>query len=195
MTVATNTTISRDAERILRVIAGEEKAFRELVDEYGGLVYNFIRRMTQNPEMADDLTQEVFVKAYRKLDSFDRARPFKPWLLRIASNTAISELRRRNRVVSITMMEEDNPVFEVQDTSEMADTARIVEEKLSSQVILQAISALDPRYRQVLLLRYKEQLSYEEIAEATGTPLNTVRTWLKRGREALRQQVRGLLEP
>ena len=57
MTVATNTTISRDAERILRVISGEEKAFRELVDEYGALVYNFIRRMTQNPEMADDLTQ------------------------------------------------------------------------------------------------------------------------------------------
>ncbi len=195
MTVTANTTISRDAERILRTIAGEEKAFRELVDEYGGLVYNFIFKMTRNPEMADDLTQEIFVKAYRKLDSFDRTRPFRPWLLRIASNTTFSELRRRNKVVSISTLEEENPVFEVQDTSETADTARIVEERLSSRLVLDAISALDPRYRQVLLLRYREQLSYEEIAEVTGAPLNTIRTWLRRGREALRQQVRGLLDP
>lgn len=194
MTVATQTTISRDAQCIVRAIAGEKSAFRELVDEYGALVWNFIYRMTQNSEMADDLTQEVFVKVYRKLESFDRRRPFKPWLLRIASNTTISELRRKNKVISINAMEENNPAFELGDTSEAADTAQIVEERLSASLILEAISALDPRYRQVLLLRYKEQLSYEEIAEATGIPLNTVRTWLRRGREALKQKVRGLLD-
>lgn len=177
-----------DSELIDQALAGDQKAFRHLVNRYLPIVYNYLYRMTNNTDTSEEISQEAFVKAYKHLNSFDRTRPFKPWLLRIASNTAITELRKQSKVVSLDAMAEEGSFTEADHvSSEGAEAA--LERKLDNAELMKAMNKLDQKYRQVLLLRYQQDLSYEEIADALSIPLNTVRTWLKRGLEKLKTQV------
>lgn len=178
-----------DAELIERAVTGDQKAFSQLVNRYLPLVFNYLYRMTQNHEVSEEMAQEAFVKAYQNLKSFDRSRSFKPWILRIASNAAITQLRKQSRVVSLNALEEEGAWGEAEhQTSE--DIVVQLERKLSSQEVLQALENLDEKYRQVILLRYQQELSYEEISQALNIPLNTVRTWIKRGMDKLRNEVK-----
>lgn len=182
-----------DSQLIAETLSGNERAFRDLVNRYSSLVYNFIYRMTGNKETADDMTQDVFVKIYKNLRLFDGNRPFKPWVLRIASNTTVSAMRKKvHPVTSLDALQEAEPWREWASEN-TPDPARQAEVRDSSRRVLQALETLEPHYKQVLLLRYQQDLSYEEIAQATETPLNTVRTWLKRGRDRLQQHVKELV--
>lgn len=187
-----------DAELIALTLAGQDKAFRQLVNRYLSLVFNFTYRMTQNHELSEEMTQETFVKAYNSLKSFDRARPFKPWLLRIASNSTITALRRQSKVVSLSALMEENAWNEADyqerllDYPAVEDTLSRLERKLSSETVMKVLDTLDEKYRQVLVLRYTQDLSYEEISETLNIPLNTVRTWIKRGLDRLKSQVKEL---
>lgn len=177
-----------DADLIGQSLDGEQRAFGQLVNRYLSLVYNHLYRMTQNPDLSEEIAQEAFVKAYKNLKSFDPARPFKPWLLRIASNAAISELRKQSKVVSLNALEEEGYWGEAEhQTTE--DVVVSLERKLSTDEVMQVMQQLDVKYRQVLLLRYQQDLSYEEIAETLNIPINTVRTWLKRGLEKLKAEI------
>lgn len=178
-----------DAELVERAVQGDEKAFSTLVNRYLSLVYNYLYRMTQNHEVSEEMAQEAFVKAYRNLKSFDRNRSFKPWILRIASNAAISQMRKQSRVVSLNAMQEDGAWDESQH-QQAEDIVVQLERKLSSEEVMKALENLDEKYRQAILLRYQQELSYEEIADALGIPLNTVRTWIKRGMDKLRNEVK-----
>lgn len=178
-----------DAELVERAVQGDEKAFSTLVNRYLSLVYNYLYRMTQNHEVSEEMAQEAFVKAYRNLKSFDRSRSFKPWILRIASNAAISQMRKQSRVVSLNAMQEDGAWDESQH-QQAEDIVVQLERKLSSEEVMKALENLDEKYRQAILLRYQQELSYEEIAGALGIPLNTVRTWIKRGMDKLRNEVK-----
>jgi RNA polymerase sigma-70 factor (ECF subfamily) len=177
-----------ESELIASAANGDAKAFRLLVNRYLPLVYNYLFRMTQNHELSEEMAQEAFVKAYRNLKSFDRSRAFKPWLLRIATNATLSELRKQKKVVSLNAMEEEG-TFQETDYQTTEDITIQLERQLSQEEVQQAMEQLPSKYRQVLLLRYQQELSYEEIAETMQTPLNTVRTWLKRGLEKLKQSV------
>lgn len=186
-----------DAELISLTLEGHDKAFRQLMTRYLPLVYNFIYRMTANHELSEEMTQEAFVKAYHNLKSFDRNRPFKPWLLRIASNTTVTALRKQSRVVSLNALMEDAAFNEADyqerlDLPAAEDTLVRLERKLSSEEVMKVLGTLDEKYRQVLILRYTQDLSYEEIAESLNIPLNTVRTWIKRGLDKLKNQVKEL---
>lgn len=173
-----------DAELVGLAMRPDARAFRELISRYGQLVYNHSYRMTQNAEQSEEITQDVFMKVYRNLDKFDVRRPFRPWLMRIAANTSISMLRKNRNVVSITELEESG--FDVADNE---DTSLNVELKMSAEELLVLMQQLDARYRQALILRYCEDLPYEDIAAIMDVPLNTVRTWLKRGKERLAKLV------
>lgn len=178
-----------DAEWIERAVRGDPKAFSYLVNRYLPLVYNYLYRMTQNHEVSEEMAQEAFVKAYQNLKSFDQARSFKPWILRIASNAAISQIRKQSRLVSLNALEEEGVWGEAEHQS-AEDVVTQLERKLSTEAVLKAMGNLDDKYRQALLLRYQQELSYEEIAEALSIPLNTVRTWIKRGMDKLRNEVK-----
>lgn len=180
-----------DNELVERALQGDQKAFGQLVNRYLPLVYNYLYRMTQNHEVSEEMAQEAFVKAFKNLKSFDKRRNFKPWILRIASNAAISELRRQSKVVSLNALEEEGQWGEANHQPE-EDAVTRLERKLSSEEVVKVLDRLDPKYRQVLLLRYQNELSYEEIAQAMDTPLNTVRTWLKRGMDKLKNEVKEL---
>lgn len=178
-----------DAELVELALRGDQKAFSKLVNRYLSLVYNYLFRMTQNHEVSEEMAQEAFVKAYQNLKGFDRARSFKPWILRIASNAAISHLRKQSRVVSLNALEEEGHWGEAEhQTSE--DVVVQLERKLSTEEVLKALGHLDEKYRQAILLRYQQELSYEEIAQALNTPLNTIRTWIKRGMDKLKNEVK-----
>jgi RNA polymerase sigma-70 factor, ECF subfamily len=178
-----------DAVLVERSLKGDQKAFRSLVNRYLPLVYNALYQMTQNHEISEEMAQEAFVKVYKNLNSFDRSRSFKPWLLRIASNAAISALRKQSKVVSLNALEEEGYWGEP-DHQPTEDVTVRLERKLSSQEVLKALGNMDEKYRQVLLLRYQNELSYEEIAQTLNIPLNTVRTWIKRGLDKLKNEVK-----
>jgi len=182
----------KDAELAASALRGDQKAFATLVNRYLPLVYNTLYRMTQNHELSEEMAQEAFVKAYNHLGSFDLERGnFKPWILRIASNAAISELRKQAKVVSLTALEESGSWGEA-DHQTSEDLVSTLERRLSTEEVMQAMQKLDAKYRQALILRYQQDLSYEEVAQALEVPLNTVRTWIKRGLEKLKAEVKEL---
>jgi RNA polymerase sigma-70 factor (ECF subfamily) len=195
MTLPTTNVLSpqtSDADLVELSLRGNEKAFRQLMQRYLPLVYNYLYRMTQNHEVSEEMAQEAFVKAYHKLKSFDRNRAFKPWLLRIASNATLTELRKQSKVVSLNALEEEGVWGEAEHQPE-EDLVVSLERKLSTEEVMKAMDRLDERYRRVLLLRYQQDLSYDDIAVTLNVPLNTVRTWIKRGLEKLKNEVKEMV--
>jgi len=185
-----NLTEPKDADLVASARNGDSKAFARLVNRYLSIVFNTLYRMTQNHELSEEMTQEAFVKAYHHLDSFDLERGnFKPWILRIATNAAISELRKQAKVVSLNALEETGSWGE-SEHQVASDIESVLERQLSTEEVLQALQKLDVKYRQALILRYQNEFSYEEVAEAMNVPLNTVRTWIKRGLEKLKNEVK-----
>ena len=175
-----------DAAAIDRALAGDSDAFAEIVSRYHRAVFSIAYRMTGSRAEAEDLCQDVFLRAYRSLDRFDRSLPFAPWLRRIASNAALNHLRHRavarGAVSDAEGAEQDVP-----------DRAAGPEERASSgetaERLGRALALLPPNQRLAFTLKYVEGLTAEEIAEAMEAPRNTVKTWLLRAREALRKEL------
>ncbi|RJQ08627.1 MAG: sigma-70 family RNA polymerase sigma factor [Bacillota bacterium] len=175
-----------DLVLVERCQQGQVEYFGDLVARYQSRIYNMAYRILHNREEAEDITQETFLNVYRALDSFKGDR-FSPWIYKIASNLCLDYLRRRRpSVVSL-----DAPVGPDGDiTREMADETRSPEDAALADAlgshVQRAIDSLPPKYRAVVVLRHMQDLAYEEIADALGLPLGTVKTRLFRAREILR---------
>jgi RNA polymerase sigma-70 factor (ECF subfamily) len=168
-------------------MAGSEQASRDLVRRYERPVFNLIVRMVRDPALAEDLAQETFVKVFAHLDTYDCRYKFASWILKIAHNTTIDYLRRpRPTAVSLDDCDErDHGHHDAGAPSPLA----LVERKELADVLDDAIDRLRPEYRQVVVLRYHEELSYEEIAEVLDLPLGTVKSYLHRARGELAQTI------
>lgn len=166
--------------------AGDQVAFGHLVRAYERPVYNLTYRMLGNPHEAEDAAQETFLRAYANLEKYDPSHKFSTWIFAIANNHCIDRLRKRRAVyVSI----EDNPVLEnLQSESPQPDSAALRSEQQSE--IQDLITKLEPEYRTPLILRYWEEYSYEEIAEAMELTVAAVKSRLFRARQQLAQLVR-----
>ncbi|MBT9133757.1 MAG: ECF RNA polymerase sigma factor SigW [Firmicutes bacterium] len=175
------------ASLIKRAKRGEVSAFAELVDTYKDKIYAFLYRMTGNREDADDLAQEVFIRVYSNLHTFDQDMRFSPWLYRIAQNLAIDFLRKRKKTVYLDdQMGQDNDMS--WQLESQAPGPEDVTQFHDFQTALEtALRELAPMYRMVLLLRFAHDMSYEDIAKVTELPITTVKTRLHRARESLRQ--------
>ncbi|NTV65060.1 MAG: sigma-70 family RNA polymerase sigma factor, partial [Oscillochloris sp.] len=147
---------------------------------YTGAVYNQAYRMLNNAQEAEDAVQEVFLRAYRRLDSYDPSRRFVTWLLTIGSNYCIDRLRRR-RMNWLTL---DDVAFWL--TSGEAGPERTAIEGERHSYVQQALQRLPETYRSVTLLRYWHDLSYQEIADILNLTEATVKTRLHRARKMLR---------
>jgi len=182
-------------DRILvrRTLAGEPAAFADLVRKYEGAMQRFVTRMTKDPEVARDLTQEAFIRVYQALSRYDERYPFKSWLYKIASNLCIDHLRReRFRAYSFEDVPKGGqselprqPVDEGKtplDVAADSETRRFIEE---------ALEELTPEHREVLNLLHRDGLAYEEIAARLDVPLGTVKARIHRARKALK----GILAP
>jgi len=174
-----------DSQLVRLTISGDGKAYETLVRRYQKLVYNVLFQMVQSHEQAADLTQETFAKAYRGLKTFIDGASFKPWLLRIATNNCLNELRRKSQVVdSLEAMLEENPHAEPVSRE---NVEAMVEMRMTQQDLVKAMTQLTPSQRQIFVLRYSYDLSYEEISQTTGLPLTTIKPILFRVREKLRK--------
>jgi len=174
-----------DNELVGRVLAGSERAFRELVGRYERPVYSLIVRMIRDAPAAEDLVQETFLRAFARLDSYDRQRRFSSWLFRIAHNLTIDYCRRQEpATVSYDAPGEGAGLAALSDPAATSPEAAAAGGELA-RALVEAMARLRPAYREVLLLRYQEGLSQDEIADITELPLGTVKTYLHRARKEL----------
>ena len=183
-----------DRQLIQSARSGDEKAFEKLLKKYRNLVYSVMVRMVRNPQEAEDLTQEAFIKAFGALQSFNEEYAFSTWLMKIASNNCIDFLRKKKlRTQSIdepVKYKDESLQFELQDHEPTPERNMLNTER--SRMINDAIEALPKRYREVIVLRHKEEKSYEEIAELLHLPLGTVKARIFRAREMLNKSIRDI---
>jgi RNA polymerase sigma-70 factor (ECF subfamily) len=169
-----------DQERIWveQARAGDQAAFARLVAAYQGPVFNLAYRMLGNPGDAEDAAQETFLRAYDRLGSYEIDRKFSSWILSIASHYCIDQLRRRRLPLESL---DDMPVWRdlPSDDQEPEDAALQGEQERALQ---HALAQLPPAYRLPVILRYWNDLSYEEIAEATQSTVSAIKSRLHRAR-------------
>jgi RNA polymerase sigma-70 factor, ECF subfamily len=160
---------------------GDKQAFSRLVQAYQRPVYNLTYRMLGNSEEAEDAAQETFLRAYARLSQYDPQMKFSTWVFSIANHHCIDRLRKR-KVTHISI--DDNPVLEnlQVDGPQPEHHALDREQSLELQAL---INLLEPEYRTPLVLRYWEEMSYEEIAEAMGVTVAAVKSRLFRARQQL----------
>jgi len=181
---ATEITILADADLVGKTRSGDNKAFEVLVRRYQKLVYNVIYQMTRNHESASDLTQDTFLKSYRALPGFDTTKSFKPWLLKIATNTSLNSIRDRKGQQSLDELLEANPQAE---PASAQDLEQEVEWRVSQHQLFEALGQLPMQQRRVFVLRYQHDLPYEEIADVSELSVSSVKSLLFRARENLRK--------
>jgi len=170
-----------DRHIILKAIEGDLSAFEQIYRLTSGFVYGLALRLLRNPQDAAEVTQDVFMKVYRKLKDFRFEASLKTWIYRIAINTALNARRRsglrRSREVGV-----DDNILALQAAPPTTLPGEEGEKKQRLEFLL---SRLTPDHKTILLLRETEGLSYQEIADVLRINLNTVRTRLKRARQQL----------
>jgi len=188
-----------DDDRLVQGLRqGEEWAYEKLLERFQVPVYNLVARLIRDPAEASDVVQNVFIKIFRKIDSFRGDSTLKTWVFRIAVNEAHNHyrwnFRHRGQEVGLDDGESANGSKDWVSASTGSPYDYTLENE-RQRLIEEALGELSPRYRSVVVLRDVEELSYEEIAEILQLPLGTVKSRLLRGREALRHLLRKRLEP
>ena len=189
-----------DRELATLAAGGREPAFRELLARYERPVFSLIYRMVRDRTLAEDLAQEAFIRAFNAIGSYKTSYKFSNWIFKIANNHTIDFLRKRKLdTVSIhgsphagTAQEEARTSLVVESMDERPDA--FVENRELGGQIESAIGTLRPEYRAVILLRHVEGYSYEEIADTMELPLGTVKTYLHRARNELKERLSGLTD-
>jgi RNA polymerase sigma-70 factor (ECF subfamily) len=171
-----------DAELVLRTRSGDIQAFGELVRRYQTSVFNVCYRMAGERREAEDLAQEAFLRAFRRLSSYDESRPFGPWMRRLAANLSLNALQRK--------APSEVPLVEEQESDPghglgMPEPMTLQNERAAA--VRRAIQGLPPHFRAVVELRHYQGMSYAEIAESLSLPMSDVKSHLYRARRQLAQ--------
>jgi RNA polymerase sigma-70 factor (ECF subfamily) len=181
-------TATSDSELVATAIRGFEGSFEELVRRYQRPISAYVYRMVGNYESALDLTQEIFIKVYNSLRRYRAEFKFSTWIYKIAHNCAIDHLRRNTTREQSLAIGPENDQFEMPVESGRLSPEQESERRERRVEIESVVRALPANYRELIVLRHSQDLSYEEIVEVTGLPLGTVKNRLFRAREMMRQQ-------
>ena len=180
-----------DGELVARATRGFEGSFEELVRRYQRPISAYVYRMVGDYEAALDLTQEIFIKVYASLSRYRSEFKFSTWIYKIAHNCAVDHLRRNTgRTQSLNGRSEGEP-YELPIESSNLTPEQESERKERKSEIESVVRSLPNPYRELIILRHSQDLTYEEIVEVTGLPLGTVKNRLFRAREMMRQQFVG----
>jgi RNA polymerase sigma-70 factor (ECF subfamily) len=181
-----------DLALIREIRKGSHDAFRVLVERYSERVLNVVYQLVGDRNESEDVVQDIFVKVYRKLDSFELRSSFYTWLYRIAVNTASDHLKRRRRRDEAVSLEALPPIFE--DGSRLARSPHraVLDDELRARID-RAVESLPEPYKTVLILREFEDCSYEQMAEILGCSIGTVESRLFRARQRLREKLMSYL--
>ena len=177
---------STDSEIISKVLLGDQQAFAELVDRYKNFVFTITLRYTDNREDAEEIAQDVFVKAYRSLADFRGASKFSTWLYTIVTTSCITFLRKKKLE---TRSLDDERVFEQAENQNSSFTSNQIEQKSKVAMVNEAIKLLLPDDAKVITLFYKGEQSLEEIGVIMGMEPNTVKVKLHRARQRLKEKM------
>jgi RNA polymerase sigma-70 factor, ECF subfamily len=181
-----------DNELIEVIRKNDQERYSEIVERYQTKLFVYIYRLVGNKEEAEDLLQDVFVKAYKNLNSYDISRKFSSWIYRIAHNESVNYIKRKSlkKFISFETITSSKDKLDSSSEEEGADKAWIRKEV--SKEVSEAIGRLPFKYKQVLTLRYYSDQSYEEIAEILGKPVNTVGTLINRAKKKLVEELKNI---
>ena len=179
---------ANDSDLVATAINGQEGSFEELVRRYQRPISAYVYRMVGNYESALDLTQEIFIKVYASLRRYRSEFKFSTWIYKIAHNAAVDHLRRSSTREQSLIHGSEGDQFELPIESRRLSPEQESERKERRIEIESVVRALPANYRELIILRHSQDLTYEEIVEVTGLPLGTVKNRLFRAREMMRQQ-------
>jgi RNA polymerase sigma-70 factor (ECF subfamily) len=169
----------RDLELVSKSLQGSQLAFKELVERHHATAFAVVRGVMGDSDDVEDVVQMVYMKVYRNLDKFRGDSKFSTWLYQIARNEAINAVKKRR--LDTTPVEDLIVAAPAKDGPEVALRHTVAADELE-----RAMGRIDDRYREVLELRYMGERTYDEIAEVTGLPIGTVKTYIHRGKAALK---------
>ena len=190
MTVSKDLHTLSDKDLLNDVIDGNLDSFDLIVDRYKNRLMNFVFRFVKDHDVAEDIVQETFLRVFRKRRDYKAIANFSTWIFTIAGNLAKSELRRRKRwrFMSIDEKNEGESTFELPDTGMRPDRATAV--RMLDESVQEAIFSLQEKYKEALILRDIEGMSYQEIAEVTDVPVGTVKSRVNRARLKLQKKLK-----
>lgn len=175
-----------DSEVISRVLQGEQNAYAELVNRYQAYVFTLVMRMIKSREDAEEVAQDIFVKAYRSLADFRGESKFSTWLYTIVNTTCITFLRKKKLEVHSL---ENEKIFEVADSKDSGFRANMIEQKSRVNMVNEAITMLSPDDAEIITLFYKAEQNLEEIARILAIESNTAKVRLHRARARLKEKM------
>jgi RNA polymerase sigma-70 factor, ECF subfamily len=184
-----------DQEIVALAVEGKEAAYRELIRRYERPVFSLVLRMVRDRQLAEDLSQETFIKALNAIASYRPEYKFSSWIFKIANNAAIDHLRKREvNTLSIDGAPNATSADDIEATAlQVGDKSETPLAELEARelgtAIERAIGQLRPEYRSCIMLRHVEGLAYEEIAQLLDLPLGTVKTYIHRARHELRDML------
>lgn len=181
--IAETAAAATDVELVTTHLAGDPRAFSELVKRYTQAIYNVTYRFTNDAHEAENLTQETFLRAWNVLPRLALDKPLKPYFVRIAVNLC-HDWAEHKKLANVTRLEAG---AEIDFPDEASDPLRAVSDAELHEQVRTNIALLPPLYRTVITLRYTEEMSYDEMATALDLPVNTVRTHLHRAKTRLRE--------
>ena len=171
-------------QHIEKAKKGDQVAFTFLLDFFWNEVYGFMLKRTENEADTEDIVIETFAKAFDRIATYNPEYAFNTWLIAIAKNVHIDLLRKKRSSLFIEITdEEDQQAYNVADSSPSPEDKIIKEQNLSS--LLECIKKMKPQYQEVIQLRYFQEMSYQEIADQLGEPLNNVKVKLLRAKKLL----------
>ncbi len=179
----------KDYKLVVRALEGEQSAYAELMERYRESIYYMLLKMVNNTDDADDLTIEAFGKAFKRLSQYHPSYAFSTWMFKIASNNCIDFIRkeRKKRTMSIdtgmTNDDGESVTFDLESEGRDPEEELIRDQKM--ETMREVVMKLKPRYRELVILRYFKEYSYDEISQELDLPLGTVKAQLFRAREFL----------
>jgi RNA polymerase sigma-70 factor (ECF subfamily) len=177
---------SSDAELVQQALAGSQQAYQDLVKRYATPAVNLATRMVWDRAVAEELAQEAFARAFEHLSSYDQQRRFIGWFFQILHNITIDYLRRKQpTTVSLDEMGEGGYRAGAGATSKGSSPEALAGQAELAHAMDAALALIRPEYREAVVLRYREELSVEEIADTMSVPTGTVKTYLYRARKEL----------
>jgi RNA polymerase sigma-70 factor (ECF subfamily) len=186
--------VDEDPELLQRCLSGENSAWEDLLRAYTRRIYNLCYRFTGAAEEAEDLTQEVFIKVFQTLRSFDAAQgSFSTWLHRVARNHLVDHYRRTKKDRITDSIEDDLETFHEKPSPGAGPTGHL-EARERKELLQRALDRLSPDLREAVVLRDLHDLDYLEIAQVLGVPQGTVKSRINRGRLELARVLKRMEE-
>lgn len=177
-----------EIQLIKSVLSGDRNAFRQVIEQYQALVVHIVIKMGISPVERDDIYQDVFLKVYQNLDSFNKKSKLSTWIARIAINTSINYLKQKKADSLDAVKDDSEPLSESIASNDLTPDFQ-TENSQTSAIIWGEVEKMPVKYKTVILMYHLAEMSYEEIADAVRLPQGTVKSYLFRGRKYLKDKL------